>query len=51
MKILDLDESFEYDDGSEESRQWKIVILEDGTYEGRASDVVGKAVGEIANIP
>lgn len=46
---LTLDESFEYDDGSEESRQWKIVILEDGTYEGRASDVVGKAVGEIAN--
>ena len=46
---LTLDESFEYDDGSEESRQWKIVILEDGTYEGRASDVVGKAIGEIAN--
>ncbi|MEK9929966.1 MAG: DUF3833 family protein [Rhodospirillaceae bacterium] len=46
---LTLDESFEYDDGSEESRQWKIAILEDGTYEGRASDVVGKAVGEIAN--
>ena len=46
---LTLDESFEYDDGSEESRQWKITILEDGTYEGRASDVVGKAVGEIAN--
>lgn len=46
---LTLDESFDYDDGSEESRQWKIVTLEDGTYEGRASDVVGKAVGEIAD--
>ncbi|MGA0314441.1 MAG: DUF3833 family protein [Alphaproteobacteria bacterium] len=46
---LTLDESFEYDDGSEERRKWKIVILEDGTYEGRSSDVVGKAIGEIAN--
>ena len=46
---LTLDESFQYDDGSEENRQWQIVILEDGTYEGRASDVVGKAVGEIAD--
>ena len=46
---LTLDESFNYDDGSAENRQWKIVILEDGTYEGRASDVIGKAVGEIAN--
>lgn len=46
---LTLDESFQYDDGSEENRQWKIVTLEDGTYEGRAPDVVGKAVGEIAD--
>ena len=46
--ILTLDESFEYEDGSEDSRQWKIVTLEDGSYEGRAPDVVGKAVGEIA---
>ena len=46
---LTLDESFQYDDGSEESRQWKIVVLNDGTYEGRASDVIGKAVGEISD--
>ena len=46
---LTLNESFQYDDGSEENRQWKIVILKDGTYEGRASDVVGKAVGDISD--
>lgn len=46
-EILILHEGFEYDDGSEENREWKIDVLQDGTYEGRASGVVGKAVGKI----
>ncbi len=42
-----LEEDFDYYDGEKQKRTWKIVKLPDGTYEGRASDIFGKAVGTI----
>jgi len=40
-----LDEHFDYADGEKDRRVWRIKILPDGTYEGRADDVVGVATG------
>ncbi len=41
-----LDESFTYSDGSTQKRIWHLTKLTDGSYQGRADDVVGMAVGE-----
>ena len=43
--ILTLDEDFLFDDGEKDFRQWRIRKLKDGTYEGRADDVIGTAKG------
>ena len=43
--ILTLDEDFLFDDGEKDFRQWRIKKLNDGTYEGRADDVIGTAKG------
>lgn len=40
-----LDESFVYDDGERQHRLWRLQVLPDGRYEGRADDVVGVARG------
>lgn len=45
--VLTLDETFEYADGEQDTRIWKITNLGDGRYEGEANDVIGKAVGEV----
>lgn len=42
---LTLTEDFVYSDGETEQRIWRITKAEDGTYEGRADDVVGVAKG------
>jgi len=44
--LLVLDETFSYDDGETEKREWKIRKLDAHTYEGKAADVVGSAVGK-----
>lgn len=43
-----LDERFEWSDGSTSRRVWTLVRQPDGSYRGRADDVVGEAVGEVA---
>ena len=43
-----LDEEFTYYDGKKQHRTWTITKLADGTYEGRAGDIVGKATGRTA---
>jgi hypothetical protein len=43
-----LDESFEYSDGTKQSRIWKLTELSPGKYIGTADDVVGEALGESA---
>jgi hypothetical protein len=40
-----LKEHFEYDDGETQERIWTIKKLDDGKYEGKASDIIDKAVG------
>ncbi len=40
-----LTEHFQYDDGETQKRVWTITKLTDGTYEGTASDIIGKAKG------
>lgn len=42
---LTLEEDFLYSSGRSDRRVWTIAKREDGTYEGRADDVVGTAVG------
>ena len=42
---LILDENFLFDDGEIDFRKWRIKKLSDGTYEGLADDVIGKAKG------
>jgi hypothetical protein len=44
---LHLEENFEYDDGSVETRVWTIKICGQGEYEGRARDVIGIARGKV----
>ena len=41
-----LDERFIYDDGEKDRRVWKIDILGNKKYIGRADDVVGSAIGK-----
>ncbi len=40
-----LEEDFRYYNGSTQRRIWTITKLPDGTYEGRADDIIGKAEG------
>lgn len=40
-----LREDFRYDDGATEQRVWRLKLRPDGSYRGRAADVVGEAVG------
>ena len=44
-KELILDETFNWDDGEVQKRQWKINKIDEHHYEGTAGDVVGKAKG------
>ncbi|CAM3449949.1 DUF3833 domain-containing protein [Parendozoicomonas haliclonae] len=46
--VLELDERFTYEDGTESTRLWKIKILPDNQYEGTAGDVIGLAKGQSA---
>jgi len=43
--ILVLDEQFSYADGEKDQRVWRITKLDDHTYEGTASDIIGTASG------
>ena len=43
-----LDEHFNWSDGTTSRRVWTITRLADGSYRGRADDVIGEAVGETA---
>jgi len=47
-QTLVLDEFFRYDDGETDRRIWTIDKRADGTYAGRAGDVVGTADGQAA---
>ncbi|KXF83244.1 DUF3833 domain-containing protein [Enterovibrio coralii] len=40
-----LDEDFVFDDGETQNRVWVIEKLPDGSYQGTAGDVIGKASG------
>ena len=42
---LVLDEKFNWSDGEVQTRQWKIIKIDEHNYEGIAGDVVGKAKG------
>jgi len=44
----ELDESFTWSDGSTSRRVWTLFRQGDGSYRGRADDVVGEAIGEVA---
>jgi len=43
-----LDESFAWSDGSTSRRVWTLTRQADGSYRGRADDVIGEAIGEVA---
>jgi hypothetical protein len=43
-----LDEDFVYSDGEKQKRVWRITRLGDGSYTGRADDVIGEATGRAA---
>lgn len=43
-----LDEHFEWSDGTRSRRVWTLTRQADGSFEGRADDVVGTARGEVA---
>ena len=43
-----LDERFTWADGSTTRRVWTLTRQADGSYRGRADDVVGEAIGEVA---
>ncbi|MFT6898197.1 MAG: hypothetical protein ACJA13_002617 [Paraglaciecola sp.] len=40
-----LDESFYFNDGSQQSRVWEVEVKDDGSVTGTAGDVVGEAKG------
>ena len=42
-----LEEDFQFYDGRTQKRIWTITKNEDGTYEGTAGDIVGKAKGAV----
>jgi len=41
-----LQEVFHYYDGEKQNRVWTITALPDGTFEGRAADILDKATGQ-----
>ena len=43
---LILEEEFYYSDGERDKRVWTIVNKKNGVYEGRADDIIGKAIGQ-----
>jgi hypothetical protein len=43
-----LDEHFVYSDGSTQKRVWTLTPQADGSWQGRAGDVVGTAIGHAA---
>ena len=43
-----LDEAFTYSDGTTQRRVWYLTALGDGSYSGRADDVVGTASGQVS---
>ena len=43
-----LDENFKWSDGSTSRRVWTLTRQADGSFLGRADDVIGEAVGEVA---
>ncbi len=43
-----LDEAFVYSDGTKQRRIWKLKAGPNGTYTGRADDVVGEASGQVS---
>lgn len=45
---LVLDEQFVYDDGSKQQRIWRLTQAADGSWRGRADDVEGEAIGQVA---
>ena len=47
--VIRIEERFLYDDGATESREWMIEALGDERYRGRATDVVGEAIGRVEN--
>ena len=42
-----LEEDFQYYDGERQKRIWTIKRIDNNQYEGSASDIIGKATGEI----
>ncbi|MDN4501046.1 DUF3833 domain-containing protein [Alteromonadaceae bacterium BrNp21-10] len=40
-----IDERFTYNDGEIAFRKWQIERLPDGSYEGKANDIIGTAIG------
>lgn len=42
-------ENFNYYDGQKQQRVWTIKKLTDGSYEGTASDILGKAQGKLVS--
>jgi len=42
-----LEEYFNYDDGTRQTRIWHLTALPDGHYIGNADDVVGEAQGQV----
>jgi hypothetical protein len=45
---LVLDERFTFDDGTKQQRVWTLVQAPDGSWKGKAGDVVGEAIGHVA---
>ncbi|MBL8397262.1 MAG: DUF3833 domain-containing protein [Candidatus Accumulibacter sp.] len=43
-----LDEQFSWSDGSTSRRVWTLTKQADGSFRGRADDVVGEAIGEVS---
>ncbi len=43
--VLTLDERFDYADGGQDRRVWRITKIDDHAYIGRADDVIGEAAG------
>jgi hypothetical protein len=46
IDVLTLTEHFDYYDGKTQERVWTIKKLDDGSYEGTASDIIDKAIGK-----
>jgi hypothetical protein len=43
-----LDEHFRWSDGTESQRIWTLIRQPDGSYRGKADDVIGEAIGKLA---